>query len=286
MAKGGNDGAKRPGPIYDDAMRILADDDVDALLSVLGVGGPATRAQNDLPATTIHPDLVVHTQGRLVHVEFVKDDSPDLDLRMVDYRVRLLRRDRSATVDQYVLALRSLSLPADYRDPAGRLVSSWRVVRVPELDPEQLLATPTTATLAPLAVSDPVKRRQLLVRAADAITAGRVSERRATLLGAAVTLASIVLPRPIIKAALEEAAMPVPVRDTPLGRELYDEGRQEGRQEGRRTAAVEMTAALLEERFGADERIPLVAQRLADLDDRARVRRIAAAATIEELAAL
>ena len=124
----------------------------------------------------------------------------------------------------------------------------------------------------------------------DALLSILTVERRATLLGAAATLASIVLPRPIIKAALEEAAMPVPVRDTPLGRELYDEGRQEGRlegrDEGRRAAAVEMTAALLEERFGPDERIPDLAERLTDVDDRTRIRRITAAATIEELADL
>jgi predicted transposase YdaD len=133
---------------------------------------------------------------------------------------------------------------------------------------------------------------RLLIRAADVVGASSERERAVTLLGAAATLASIVLPRPIIKAALKEAAMPVPVRDTPLSRELYDEGRdegrhegrREGRQEGRRGATVDFTAALLEERFGPDERIPVLAERLADLDDRTRVRRITSAAAIEELA--
>ena len=95
-------------------------------------------------------------------------------------------------------------------------------MRVPDLDPEGLLRTPTTAALAALAGSDDEQRRALLVQAADVIGASRDQERRITLLGATATLASIVLPRPIIKSALKEAAMPVPVRDTPLGRELFD----------------------------------------------------------------
>ena len=66
--------------------------------------------------------------------------------------------------------------------------------------------------------------------------------------------------------------MPVPVRDTPLGRELYQEGRddgrsegrnegrnegrqegrREGRQEGEHQAALRFTRLMLRQRFGDD----------------------------------
>jgi predicted transposase YdaD len=81
--------------------------------------------------------------------------------------------------------------------------------------------------------------------------------------------------------------MPVPVRDTPLGRELFEEGRREGRAEGRETgrheAAAQMATAWLRERFGDDARIPGLAARLADLSDEDRIARITSATSLDEL---
>ncbi len=265
-------------------MRFLADDDVSALLTVVGIEAQAAkRVPADLPSGTIHPDLVAEVGSGLVHVEFVTDAGRDIDLRMVDYRLRLLRRDRRVHIDQYLLALRDLRLPNSYRDVAGSLRCSWSVVQLSRLDPSLLLMTPTTAALAALATGDPEQRRRALLAATDVINTSTRDDRRQALLGAATTLASIVLPPPIIESALEEAVMPVPVRDTPLARAWLDRGRQEGRQEGRQQAVVEMTVVLLEERFGPDGRIPALAERLARLGDRDRVRLIARAVDLDEL---
>lgn len=73
-------------------------------------------------------------------------------------------------------------------------------------------------------------------RARSGAAAGQ-SDHRGVGVGAAATLATIVLPRSTIVTALKEAAMPVPVRDTPLGRELYEEGE--------RAAVVRLTLLLL-----------------------------------------
>jgi predicted transposase YdaD len=67
--------------------------------------------------------------------------------------------------------------------------------------------------------------------------------------------------------------MPVPVRDTPLGRELYqegrDDGRQEGRQEGEEQTVLRLTNVMLRRRFSGDEaRLSAVAARLAALPAR------------------
>jgi hypothetical protein len=146
-----------------------------------------------------------------------------------------------------------------------------------------LLANPTTAALAALARGTPSRRATMLAAAAELIRAHADPDRRDVLLGAAVTLASIVLPRSIIVSALKEAAMPVPVRDTPLGRELYEEGRQDGRQEGRqegaRAAVLRLTALMLRQRFGDDARCESV----ADLTDEERLARLVAAESLDDL---
>ena len=46
--------------------------------------------------------------------------------------------------------------------------------------------------------------------------------------------------------------MPVPIRDTPLGRELYEEGWRDGVREACRAEALRITAMALRRRFGDD----------------------------------
>lgn len=276
---------RRPGPVYDDAMKVLADDDLPALLSVVDVDGSgAERLNAGLAASTMAADLVARTGSGLVHVEFVKDPAPDLDLRMVDYRLRLRRAHRTVPIAQFVLALRDLPLPQRYLDPdPGRLVCSWTVVRISERDPAELLRHPTTAAVAALGRGTAQERAAVLTAAADLIAAHTDPDRRDLLLAAAATLASIVLPRRRISAALKEARMPVYVRDTPLGRELYEEGREEGREQGGREAAVRFAALMLRQRFGDDPRVDRAAAALADLPDEERLVRLTTAAGLDDL---
>lgn len=77
--------------------------------------------------------------------------------------------------------------------------------------------------------------------------------------------------------------MPVPIRDTPLGRLLLDEGRQEGERVGERAAVVRLTRAMLRQRFGNDPRIDAVAATLADLPDDERLARLAGAVDLDSL---
>lgn len=273
--------------MYDDAMKILADDDLGALLSVVGVHGEVERMNVELAASTMKADLLARTSSGIVHVEFVKDLTPDLDLRMVDYRLRLRRRHRGTPIAQYVLALRDVPVPERYDDlDGGQLACTWTVVRIGELDPAMLLGNPTTAAVAAPACGTPAQRSMVLVAAAELITARADPDRRNVLLGAAATPASIVLPRRTIASALKEAAMPVPVRDTPLGRELYEEGLHEGRQEGRqegRLAVLRLTSLMLRRSFGDDPRVDAIAERLAALSDEERLARLAVAATLDDL---
>lgn len=85
--------------------------------------------------------------------------------------------------------------------------------------------------------------------------------------------------------------MPVPYRDTPLGRLLLDEGRQEGREEGRekgreegrRFESTRLTALMLRRRFGLDPRIDGIAEALAELPDDERMTAVEDAASLDDL---
>jgi len=246
----------------------------------LGISGEAERLNVELAASTMKADLLARTPAGIAHVEFVKDPAPDLDLRMVEYRLRLRRRHRLTPIAQYVLVLRDIAVPERYDDiDVGQLSCTWTVVRLPELDPAALLASPTTAAIATLARGTPAQRSAVLTAAAEQITAHTDPDRRDVLLGAAATLASIVLPGHTIVIALKEATMPVPVRDTPLGRELYEEGRQEGD----RQAVLRLTRLMLRRHFGGDPRIEAIAAQLAALPDEERLTRLASATSLDDL---
>jgi hypothetical protein len=118
-----------------------------------------------------------------------------------------------------------------------------------------------------------------LTAAADLILRVPDPERRTRLLAAASTLASIVLPADTIDSALKDAAMPVPYRDTPLGRLLLDEGREEGR----RSESTRLTALMLRRRFGLDPRVDGIAEALAELPDEERMTAVEDAASLDDL---
>lgn len=282
------DGARpmRPGPVYDDAMKILADDDLDAVLSLVGVPGGARVMDTELAGSAVRADLLARGVDGIVHVEFVKDPSPNFDLRMMTYRLRMRGRDgdRDTPIAQYVLVLGDDVQVLDrYHDVDTHVsVFGWSVVRLAELDPATLLGNPTTAAVAALARGTTTQRAEVLTAAAESI-ARTNPDRARTLMQTATTLASIVLPAPIIDIALKEASMPVLIRDTPLGREIYQEGRQEGQQEGERQAVLRLTRLLLRQRFHGDPSIDAIAERLAGLPDEERLTRIAAATSLDDL---
>ncbi len=270
----------QPGPIYDNAMKLIADCDLPALLSVLGVDGAGLRRLNaELPAAAVRPDLLVGTPRGIVHVEFVKDPTRDLGLRMVEYRLRLRRAHPHTPVAQYVLALGDISVPEHYRDlGAGQLLCTWTVVRLSDLDPVALLGSPATAALAALARGS-TEQRTAVLAATKLINTCDDLRLRHDLLVAAAILASIVLFPGTIVTALKGADMPILLSDTPLGRELIEEGREEGRRE----AVLHLTALTLRHRFGDEPRIDTIAARLAILPDEERIARLTAATSLDDL---
>ncbi|MDQ3988552.1 MAG: hypothetical protein M3291_05030 [Actinomycetota bacterium] len=144
-----------------------------------------------------------------------------------------------------------------------------------DLDPAVLLGSPATAALAALARGTPEQRTAVLAAAAKLINTCEDPRLRYDLLVAAAILASIVLSRGIIIEALEGADMPILLSETPLGRELIEEGRRE--------AVLHLTTLMLRHRFGDDPRIDAVAARLAVLPDEDRIARITTTEVLDDL---
>ncbi|MGQ0575129.1 MAG: hypothetical protein ACT4RN_13125 [Pseudonocardia sp.] len=80
---------RRSGPVYDDAMKILTDDDPAAVLSLLGVTGVRERLNIEVTAPAMRADLLARTDYGIVHVECVKSPDPGLGVRMVKYWTRI-----------------------------------------------------------------------------------------------------------------------------------------------------------------------------------------------------
>src|SRR4051812_47628574 len=282
---GAGGGGVGGGPRFDDAMKAVADDDPLALLAVLPptaaiAAGEAWRPlDRELSRSTVRADLLGQDGDVVVHGEYVKDRRSDLPLRMVEYRAQIRRRHADRRIVQFVLALADdLGVPDHYADPDGTMVVRWAVVRAADLDRDLLLTRSTTATLASLAEGTPAERARALTAAADLIARTDQSRQR-RLLDAAATLASIHLSLPIIESALKEATMPVPIRELPLARALFDEGRAEGAHEG----SMAMSVAILRHRFGDDARISAAAEALSDLTEDEAVVKIMAASRLEDL---
>ncbi|MBK6871930.1 MAG: hypothetical protein IPG94_11220 [Kineosporiaceae bacterium] len=173
-----------PGPIYDNALRQLAAVELVAVCRWLGIEAAeeSVRVSEALPAVTRYADLLVTASGALTHVEFVRRVTPDLPLRMLDYRSRI-----------HVIYLR-------------------------DCDPIGFLGTPALAPLASLAQApDRAHRAQLLRRALEVIRDHAPPHRTIDLASVAIVLAAIRLDAATIETARREAGMPISLEGTVAG---------------------------------------------------------------------
>lgn len=256
----------RPGPVYDNALRWLAAEDLQAVCTWLGIhtAGEQIRLSEALPATTQHVDLLVESDpGQLAHVEFVRTVEPDLQVRMLEYRARIMRLHPGSSLRQHVVVLGPGDVPGRARDGA----EFWlrlHVTYLRERDPAELLASPSLAPLAALARAAGPEERALLFRASLAvITAHSHATRLQGLATTAAALATIHLDAATIETAWKEAGMPISIEDTDLAREFEQRGEERGLKRGEQLGERRVLATLLRRRFGEDPRIEDVAARLA-----------------------
>ena len=260
----------RPGPVYDNALRHLAAEDLRAVCAWLGIepAGATIRLSEALPATTQHVDLLVASgPGRLAHVEFVRRVEPDLALRMLEYRVRIMRLHPDTDVRQHVVVLGAGHVAGEFAF-GGQLRFSVDVTHVRDRDPAEMLANASLAPLAPLGrARDPAQRARLLRASLAVITAHSGAQRLEGLATTAAALATIYLDAATIETAWKEAGMPISISGTDLAREFErrgeKRGEKRGEERGSRRARVELLVLLLRRRFGEDPRIEDLAARLA-----------------------
>lgn len=286
---------RRPGPVYDNALRTLAGDEIVTMCRWLGIAAdPGTvRLSEALPSATQYADLLVGAgPNRLAQVEFVRRPSPTLPVRMLEYRARIMRLEPTAQLHQHVVVLAGGTVRNELAD-GDRFFARFDVTYLRQQPPEELLSQVALAPLASLAaVQHSRERPEILRRALTVIHAGAAPEQARRLVDVAAVLAAIHLDAATIEAVGREAAMPISLEGTEAGRVIAQRGRDKGRVEGRNEGRVEgrnegesaVLAELLTARFGTDERIPLLARRLAEAGEKAAVAAVLAASSLDDLA--
>jgi hypothetical protein len=283
-----------PGPIYDNALRHLADTGLNPLCRWLGLdtGSVADVRQRSpvLPGTTLYADLIVNLgEGHFAQVEYVRRPEPDLARRMLHYRGRILHLHPDCTrLTQCLLVLADGTVTDDLDDP-HLAAHPLTVIYLRDQDPADLLTHPTLAPLAVLArAAGPVEREHILRKVLAVITTASTAADRRTLLRVAATLAGIHLTADTIERLTEEAAMPFTLdEDTVAGRSIA--ARAEARGEARGEAQGEIKgrtatlAGLLRRTFGDDPRIDAIAHRLAELPQDKALDAALAATTLDDL---
>ncbi|WP_143448273.1 hypothetical protein [Kineosporia sp. A_224] len=270
---------------FDRSMRRLAHADLDGFCGLLGVelSGEVAPAARMLPTTfpgvTRTADLLVRTApGWLLHVEYQLTAGKGLALRMLDYRAAIMTAHPGQHLVQVVVVLDGGRL--DSVD-SGAFRLGCRALYLREHPPDRFLGSPVLAPLASLGRGTPDDLARAYTQALHVIgTEG--GDRVAELLESAATLATIRLDAPILDKIRREVGMTVEsvaefYAQTDSGKFLVERGREEGREEGREATLAE----LLRERFGADERIPALAQRLAHRP--AALRAVLEAASLDDL---
>jgi predicted transposase YdaD len=159
---------------YDNLLKYLAEHYPAALASWL-LGKPVTRVKalkTELSLQPIRADAVhlLEIDDEILHVEFETDPTksePPLDLRMLDYFVRVYRRERKP-VRQVVIVLAETGAQIPEEFHVGDTRHRYRVIRMWKQDPEPLLAHEGLWPLAVLARSE--QPEQLLVEVAEKVS--------------------------------------------------------------------------------------------------------------------
>jgi len=273
------------GPVYDNAVRLLASTDLVALCHWLGIDATAEsiRVSEALPAATLYADLLVRAgPGRLEHVEFVRAPTGDLLDRMLEYRARILRREPGSLIRQHVLVLAEGRVPRALTDRLTPL--DVHITYLRDENPATFLADPSLAPLATLARPAPGRHRTDLLRQALTVIATVPDPaRRQELAGTAAVLAGIHLDALTIEQISQEARMSFTLEDTVAGRQLVARGEARGEARGRAHGQADLLAALLRRTFSDDPRIPDLAARLARRPHGEALDAVLGATTLDDL---
>jgi hypothetical protein len=282
-------GGRQRGPRYDAASRQLAQDAPESVLTWLKVPvhGAVVPLPTEFTANSRQLDLLAAVgPNNLVHVEFETSPTPDVAVRILDYRAQVMKQYPGKRLRQ-VLVVLATGPVASCDDPENGFYLGLNTVYLRDRDPAEFLADPALAPFTVLAAGDRESRRRSLAAALQLIQE-RGGERARDLLQAAETLATIRLDPRSIDQAQKETDMTVEsianiYGQTEVGQELIRRGEARGRVTGEARARGAL-AALLRLKFGDDPAIADIVEQLVSWPDAdAAVQAITSAATIDDV---
>jgi hypothetical protein len=259
---------ERPGPVYDNAWRLLFDGSAAAVAAFVtgepfSSFGDAKFVPTDLPGATVSADALIEVEGRRLHVELqLRAEAARFEPRLVAYWARLNAMGE-VPFEQHVIVMNSDGgrLSGLYRK--GRLRLEYFVHHLWDLPVEGFLAHESLFPLAVLARARNLAERGAVLQAViekaesavgsggDGSALGYTAFDAVRTIEIAVTLASIYLSGSTINAILERNKnMTVLLEEFPWSQFCKEEGRQEGRQEGKEEGRIEALLAFAQARHG------------------------------------
>lgn len=218
--------------------------------------------KTELSIEPIRADSVtfLRTEERILHLEFEVDpkEEPPVPLRMLDYWLRLYRRDR-LPISQAVILLKETAAAKALVDffQQENTYHRYQFIRMWEQDPATFLQNPALLPLASLCRTDTPDR--LLDRVAEEV--GKIDRRgqREEISACSQIIAGLRFEKPFIQQLFREDIM----RESVIYQDILQKGVQQGLQQGQQQALVSSILDALSLRF--DSVPPSVAPQLSEL---------------------
>jgi predicted transposase/invertase (TIGR01784 family) len=220
---------------YDNVCKYLAENYPDDLVRwLLGKrAGPIQILKTELKQDPIHADSLVllKTDRKILHLEFQTSaqSKPPMPFRSLDYFVRL-KKEYGLTIEiiQIVLYLRETNSPKVFEDCYQTSTTShqFRVMRLWEEDPKQLLTVPALLPFATLAKTK--SPENLLQVVAKQVARIEDEQARKNVTGCAEVLAGLKFDKTLIRKIFREDIM----RESVIYQDILQQGVQKGRKEG------------------------------------------------------
>lgn len=231
---------------YDNACKYLAEQYPAELVRwLLATLPPKVEVlKTELSLEPIRADSVIFlpTTNQILHIEFqtLASSSPPMNLRMLDYSVRLKRQYRCEVVQVVIFLQETTSEAAwteEYRD--STTTHRYRAVRMWEQDPAIFLANPGLLALAPLARTD--APTVLLGQVAAAVEKIADQGQKANIAGCIDILAGVRFEKDLIRQFIREEL----VQESVTYQDIVQKTKQQ--------EALKIISLLLPQRFGKIE---------------------------------
>ncbi|MBD2489957.1 DUF4351 domain-containing protein [Aulosira sp. FACHB-615] len=203
--------------------------------------------KTELTLEPIRADSVTFIQiaNQILHIEFqtTPQSIPPLDFRMLDYYIRLKRQYFWCEIHQVLIFLQPTSSEIVYNTQYtdSNTIHKYRVIRLWEEEPTQLLANPALLPLATLAKSN--SPQALLEQVAAAVDMIEETDERQNISACVQMIAGLRFEKNLITQIFREEIMQESV--------IYQDILQKGEERGKKKEALQLILRQLTRRFDA-----------------------------------